>query len=67
MTSVEILIEGYLDEKWGEWLGEIALTHPQPDQTLLAGQVKDQAALYGLIASLRDLGVRLISINYTES
>ena len=66
MTSVEILIEGCLDEKWAEWLGEIVITHPNPDETLLTGQVMDQSALYGLIAKLRDLGVYLVSINYIE-
>lgn len=66
MTSVEILIEGYLDDKWAEWLGEITLSHPEPDVTLLIGQVMDQSALYGMIAKLRDLGVHLLSIDFSE-
>jgi len=28
--------------------------------------VKDQAALYGLLARLRNLGVKLLSVNYGE-
>ena len=64
MRRVEILIEGYLDAKWHEWLGEVTLSYPQPDQTLLIVYVPDQSALYGLIAKLRDLGVHLLSISY---
>jgi len=66
MTRVDILIEGHFDEKWAEWLGNLTLSYPNLDETLLTGEVLDQSALYGLIAQLRDLGVHLISINYTE-
>lgn len=59
---IEVVIEGWLDEKWSEWLGEVEITHPQPGVTYLTAELIDQAAIYGLIAKLRDLGVRLVSI-----
>ena len=31
--------------------------HTGQDETILTGEVQDQAALYGLIAKLRDLGL----------
>ena len=34
---------------------------------MLTGTIKDQAALYGLIAKLRDLGVVLLAINITPA
>ena len=63
MQRVKILIEGRLDEKWTEWFEGFNLTHTETGNTRLTGTVSDQAALYGLVAKLRDMGVRLISAN----
>ena len=63
MQKVEIRIEGHLDESWAEWLGEFTFQYTEQNETVMAGDVKDQAALYGLIAKLRDLGIKLISVN----
>ena len=67
MSQVEIRVEGHLDPSWAEWLEGFKITHTQDDLTLLTGTVSDQAALYGLIAKLRDLGLKLISVHYDES
>ena len=64
MQRVEIRIKSYLDENWSEWLEGLTITHIDQDETILTGVIKDQAALYGLVAKLRDLGVRLIAVNY---
>jgi hypothetical protein len=66
VQRVEIRVEGYLDVTWAEWLDGFNLAHTEQDETILTGKVKDQAALYGLIAKLRDLGVKLISVNPGE-
>ena len=63
MQRVEIRVEGHLDQTWAEWLDGFDLAHTRQEETVLTGEVKDQAALYGLIAKLRDLGVKLISVN----
>jgi len=63
MQRVEIRVEGHLDMTWAEWLDGFNLVHSERDETILTGKVKDQAALYGLIAKLRDLGVKLKSVN----
>ena len=62
MRHVEIRVEGYLDLTWGDWLEGFTLSHTKEGETLLLGQVKDQAALYGLISKLRDLGIKLVSV-----
>ena len=67
MSQVEIRIAGHLDPSWADWLEGFAITHTEDEQTLLTGTVPDQAALYGLIAKLRDLGLKLISVHYDES
>ena len=61
MQRVEIRIEGHLDAKWAEWFEGFDFTYTETGDTLLTGCIPDQAALYGLIAKLRDLGVNIIS------
>jgi hypothetical protein len=64
MQRVEIRVKSHIDENWTEWLEGFTLTHTEHDETVLTGAVKDQAALYGLMAKLRDLGVKLIAVNF---
>lgn len=66
MPKVEIRLEGHLDPAWVEWFQGFQITHLEPNQTLLRGEVTDQAALYGLIAKLRDLGAVLIAVHYGD-
>ena len=63
MKYVEIRIEGLLDERWAEWLGDLTIQCSEHNETLLSGFFPDQASLYGLIGKLRDLGISLISVN----
>ena len=58
----EILVEGVLDDKWSDWLGGVSLTILENGQTLLSAIVPDQAALHGLLARIRDLNLKLISV-----
>lgn len=62
MQKVELRVEGHLEPAWEEWLDGLRVSHAENKQTILVGEVKDQAALYGLIAKLRDLGLKLISV-----
>ncbi len=66
MLAVEIRIEGQLDKDWAEWLENVSVSHASVNETILTGEVADQAALYGLIAKLRDLGLRLLSVKCEE-
>lgn len=62
MQRVEIRVEGHIDETWAEWFGGFSICHKEDNQTILAGEVPDQTALYGVITKLRDLGLKLISV-----
>ena len=62
MMCIEIRIKGQLNQKWSEWFSGLSISHSDPDETVLRGFVTDQAALYGIIARLRDLGLALISV-----
>ena len=61
--NYEIRIRGHLDESWADWLHGLAIRHEDSGETLLTGSLPDQAALYGVLTRLRDLGVQLISVN----
>ena len=63
MRRVEICIEGQLDETRSEWFEGFMVSHNEQNQTILVGELPDQAALYGLITKLRDLGLNLLSVN----
>jgi hypothetical protein len=66
----QIEVAGRLDREWAEWFGNMALTVRHTDQgstiTALTGPVPDRAALFGILNRIRDLGLRLISVNPTE-
>ncbi|MGD2158778.1 MAG: hypothetical protein PVG14_19470 [Anaerolineales bacterium] len=63
MHKVEIKVTGQIDEQWSQWLGGLNIHHSEPNQTILSGYLTDQAALYGIITRLRDLGLQLNSIH----
>jgi hypothetical protein len=63
VLNVEITVRGRIDPQWSEWFGDLAITHVGQDQSRLTGTVIDQAALYGILAKLRDLSLALISVS----
>lgn len=63
MQQVEIRVKGKIDENWSLWFEGLQITHTNHNETTLAGPIRDQTALYGLIAKLRDLGLSLRSLN----
>jgi prephenate dehydratase len=63
MRTIEIHIKGQIDEHWSEWFGGLTISQTNLDETVLAGVVADQAALYGIISRLRDLGLELTSVS----
>jgi hypothetical protein len=62
----EIRLDGRLDRRWSAWLDGLDLTHDQDGTTVLHGHVVDQAALHGLLARLRDIGLPLISVTRVD-
>ena len=59
----EIRIKGQLKKNWSDWFDGMALIHDTNGEMLLRGPVADQAALHGLLAKVRDLGLTLIAVN----
>jgi hypothetical protein len=66
MISIEVIVKGQLNDKWSGWFDGLTISHSSDDETILIGIVADQAALYGIISRLRDLGLPLISVSSKE-
>ena len=59
----EIRVEGQLPGGWSDWFGGLDI-RPDPDgSSILSGPVADQAALHGVLAKIRDLNLKIISVN----
>ena len=63
----QIKVKGHLDRRWTEWFGGLTITLEDNGETLLTGQVADQAALHGLLRKVRDLGLPLISVTRAQT
>jgi hypothetical protein len=60
-TRYRIVLRGCLSERFATTFDGMALK-PGPDQTVLVGDVRDQAHLYGLLDRLRDFGIELVAV-----
>jgi hypothetical protein len=61
----EIRVLGKLDPRWSRRLADMQILAQPGGETLITGPVADQAALYGLLSRMRDLGLVLISLQRT--
>jgi hypothetical protein len=51
---------------WSTWFEGLRVTSDEQGETTIAGPVADQAALHGLLAKIRDLGLELIDVHRTD-
>jgi len=63
----QIRIKGHLSDQWTDWFEGLTITLEENGDTLLIGPVPDQAALFGLLRRVRDLGMQLISVNCIDT
>ena len=64
-AKYEIRIIGKLDQTWSEWFDGFSITILGAE-TIMVGEVIDQAALFGMLAKLNDLGLPLMSVIRVE-
>lgn len=62
VDTYRIHVRGHLDDRWSERLGGLAIQRQDDGTTLLVGAIVDQAALHGVLARIRDLGLPLLSV-----
>lgn len=58
----QIRLKGHLAPHWADWFEDLTLTLEANGETLLTGPVVDQAALYGVLRKVRDVGLPLLSV-----
>lgn len=62
VDTYRIRVGGHLDDRWSEWFEGLAVQRQQDGTTVLVVPVVDQAALHGVFARIRDLGLPLVSV-----
>ena len=58
-----LCLNGHVSADWSDWLTNIVVAFKN-DQTLINGVVRDQAALFGLLSFVRDLGAPLVYVEF---
>ncbi len=61
-----ICVKGQLSEQWAAWFDGLMLENLPDGYAVLYGRLPDQAALYGALNQIRDIGLTLISVNCVE-
>jgi len=58
----EIRIEGHIGDSWSSWFAGLTIRHDECGETVLTGPLVDEAALHGVLAKIRDLGLPLVAV-----
>lgn len=61
-TVYEIRVEGYLSDRWSNWFADFEIHDRQDGDTVLKGNLVDQAALFGALGKIRALNLTLVSV-----
>ncbi|MBN1262379.1 MAG: hypothetical protein JXB35_16995 [Anaerolineae bacterium] len=65
-TLYEIRVRHRLDLVRSDWFQGWNVIHDEEGNTILRGAVEDQAALHGVLARVRDLGLILLSLHRAD-
>jgi hypothetical protein len=63
----QIRVKGYLDQERSSWFDGLTITHNEQGETILSGTIVDQAALFGVLLKIRDLGLLLLEVTHNPS
>lgn len=60
----QILIRGRIDPQWSSWFDGLSITYGEAGKEIscLAGPVRDQVALRGILNKIWDLNLELLSV-----
>ena len=61
----EIRVRGELTPRWSGWFAGLSV-ETDGGNTVILGPIDDQAALHGLLAKIRDLGLPLLAVQVVE-
>ena len=63
--KTKIKIQEHLDKKWEDWFDGMEISY-EGDNTIITGNLKDEAHLHGVLNIIRDLNLKLISVSPAE-
>jgi len=61
----QIRVHAHLAADWSDWFDGLTICQEPNGETILSGSL-DQAALHGVLAKIRDLGLELIAVQRLE-
>ena len=61
-----IIVDGHLDKKWMSSFEGMEISYAS-NNTILTGEMKDEAHLHGIPNKIRDLNLKLMSVNPSET
>jgi len=62
-----IRVQGHLSPQWSDWFEGFTITNSVDGEAVLSGIILDQAALFGLLSKISNLGLPLLSVNRVEN
>jgi hypothetical protein len=62
----EIRVKGHIGDSWSSWFEGMTIRHEASGETVLSGPLADEAALHGVLAKIRDLGLPLVEMKRRE-
>jgi hypothetical protein len=62
-----ICIKEPIDQSWQDWFEGLQIKREGTGTTTLEGELRDQAALYGVLFTIRQLGLTLLSCETDEA
>ena len=64
--NCRIRVKGHLSGRWADWFDRLEIENEPNGEAVLSGYLPDQAAIYGVLRRMSNLGVALISLNCAE-
>jgi hypothetical protein len=61
-----VRVRGTVAAAWSCLFGGFTIAHDPTGDTIISGEVIDQAAFYGLMSRVRDLGLTVLSVERRE-
>lgn len=61
-----IIVQNHLDEKWKDWFEEMEISY-EGENTIITANLKDEAHMHGILNKIRNLNLKIISINPAEN
>lgn len=62
----EIRVKGHLAPRWADWFDGMTLTARNDGTTVIHGPVADQSELQGLLRTISDIGLTLVSLTPSQ-